>query len=401
MQEPIMFEAVVSISQAHLDLSQSPGSQPSTAVLQHRGKVLRMLHSSLLSSPDPRVKDTDLMAVFCMLVLDIMYLDWDSVKANMQGFRHLASLRGGIDRLGWQGWFRTCFSWAELRWAGYIARASSTTKSNVGLKYPTYPTHPFNPATCLSISKLPEGLREAALTLQLSNEVLTFLEQVQLWSTGPDPTCAETWMRQPLASFSRSRDDYLRSLRISIACANILGKYVLKPSERLLCVGVVAYIISADGSVDDGRQPGGLEDHMAGIKAVCDEVEMCEHLIWAGLAVACSTDGVMAPLSNHWVLLDRVMEMDSRNKFREWKDLKTVVRKYFWNPFIEAKWERCWEAAVERKFDRNRSRWMGPPDAKLRDDVATRNVTDYTKLLWPKSPPNDLVAATTNDNVSK
>lgn len=351
MKEPVMFEAVVAISQAHLDLSQHPGSRPSTAVLLHHGKVLRMLQDSLVSSPGPKVQDTALMAVFCMLVLDIMYADWTSVKANMQGFRHLASLRGGMDNLGWSGWFRTCFSWAELRWAGHVARASSLKKSSVPLKLPTYPAHPFNPTTCLSISRLPEGLREAALQRKLSNEVIAFLEQVQIWMTGPQKPCAEFWTRQPLASFVRDRNDYLKSLRISMQGTDILGTYALKPSERLLCIGVIAYIISIDSSVDDGRQPRGLDDHMAGMQAACSEVALCEYLLWAGLVLAASRDSAMAPLSNHCVLLDRMLELDTRNDYRHWKDVKPLLRKYFWNPFIEAKWEMCWQTAISRKFN--------------------------------------------------
>jgi hypothetical protein len=350
MKEPIMFEAVISISRAHLDLSEHPGSHPSTAVLLHRGKVLRMLQSSLVSSPGRNVPDNALMAVLCMLVLDIMYADWTSVEANMQGFRHLAGLRGGIDNLGWSGWFRMCFSWAELRWAGHIARANSMRNITVPLEIPTYPAHPFNPATCLSISRLPEGLREAALQRQLCNEVISFLEQVQTWTTGPHKECAEVWVRQPVASFMRDRNDYLKSLQISVQGAELLGKYTLRPSERLLCIGVVAYIISADGSADDGRQAKGLDDHLVGIKTVCAEARLCDYLLWAGLVLAASTDGHMAPLSNHCVLLDHMLELDRRNNYREWKDLQMMLRKYFWNPFIEAKWEVCWQAAVSRKF---------------------------------------------------
>jgi hypothetical protein len=354
MKEPIMFEAVIAISQAHLDLSQHPGTLPSTAVLQHRGKVLRMLQASLVSSPG-NVADIALMAVFCMLVLDIMFADWTSVKANMQGFRHLASLRGGIDNLGWSGWFRVCFSWAELRWAGHIARANETKSITAPLEPPTYPTHPFNPATCLSISRLPQGLREAALQKQLSNEVISFLEQVQTWTLGPQTDCAEAWVRQPLASFMRDRNDYLKSLRISVIGADILGKYILKPTERLLCIGVIAYIISADGSADDGRQAKGLDDHLAGIQALCAEAGLCDYLLWAGLVLAASTDGI-APLSNKRVLLDRMLELDTRGDYGEWSGVKLMLRKYFWNPFIEAKWEVSWLAAVGRKAARKRGR---------------------------------------------
>ena len=350
MKEPIVFEAVIAISQAHLELSKKPGSQPSTAVLQHRGKVLKMLRASLMSSSGPNVQDTALMAVFCMLVLDIMYADWTSVKANMQGFRHLVSLRGGIDNLGWSGWFKMCFSWVELRWAGHIARVNSMRSLELPMEEPTYPAHPFNASTCLSISRLPEGLREAALQRELSNEVIAFLEQVQIWTTGPHKACAEVWTRQPLASFMRDRNDYLKSLRISVQGAEILGKYILRPSERLLCIGVVAYIISVDGSADDGRQLKGLDDHMVGIRTLCDEVHFCDYLLWAGMVLAASTDSPMAPLRNHWVLLDRMLELDIRNDYRSWTDVQPMLRKYFWNPFIEAKWEVCWRAAISRKL---------------------------------------------------
>lgn len=386
-----MFETVVAISQAYLDLSESPGSQPSAAVLQHRGKVLRMLHANLLASHDPKIKDTDLIAVFCMMTLDIMYRDWSSVEANMQGFLHMARVRGGIDQLGWQGWFRKGFSWVELRWAGHIARVSSPKKSNTELELPTYPSHPFNPATCLSISHLPEGLSEAALQLQLSNEVIRFFERVETWTTRPHPADAEAWTRQPIASYSRSRDDYQESLRISIHGADILADYILMPSERVLCIGVFAYIISTDGSVDDGRQPRGLEDHMADLQAVCEEMTHCEHLLWAGLAVAASTDWKSAPLANHWVLLDRVMELAAEDEFRTWDAVREVLRKYFWNPFIEAKWKKCWQAAMERKIDLQRPTRL--PDTGHREEFARSDATFDPKPLWPNLSLHDLANA--------
>lgn len=354
MNEPIMFEAVIAISQAHLDLSQHPGTHPSSAVLQHRGKVLRMLQSSLLSSPGPTVPDTALMAVFCTLVLDIMYADWPSAQANMSGFRHLARLRGGIDNLGWSGWFRMCFAWAELRWAGHIARANSMKALGLPLEITTYPAHPFNPATCLSISRLPPGMREAALQRQLSNEVISFLAEVQSWTDSTQKDCVrEVWVRQPLASFMRDRNDYIQSLRISVRGAELLGKYTLKPGERLLCIGVVAYIVSADGSADDGRQAKGLADHLVGIEALCADVRLCEELLWVGLVLAASTDGI-AGLRGQWVLLERMVEMDVRGQWREWEGVKRRLRRYFWNPFIEAKWELCWRAAVAGRLVKKR-----------------------------------------------
>ena len=145
-----------------------------------------MLRASLMSSSGPNVQDTALMAVFCMLVLDIMYADWTSVKANMQGFPASSESQRRHRQPG-MVWLVPNVLFLGRTGDGLATSQEVNSMRNLEMPMedPTYPAHPFNASTCLSISRLPEGLREAALQRELSNEVIAFLEQVQIWTIGP------------------------------------------------------------------------------------------------------------------------------------------------------------------------------------------------------------------------
>jgi Fungal specific transcription factor domain len=328
MTEPIILEVIFAISQRRLDLRINPNVEPTALVLQHRGKVLRMIQERLLD-PKTMLDDATFFAIMGMIPLDAYCGNWISFKNNLDGFRALAALRGGAEKLGWQGWFQTILGWADLRWATYSKNKLTMLES------PTYPEHPFAPHLSLSVSKLPVELREAALSKALSVEMLNLLHDVTKWTTSYDD--------------KRKGQYYLEGLRLTTQGTGLMAKYEISPRERILCIGTIAYIIQTDGRKTEERAPRGLEEHLIGIEMLHSGLALDDGLLWAAVVIAASDDNPQGPSANQWVVLDRILDSDVDGQLRNWEHVRKRMRRLFWNNIIEESWEKCWKTAVERR----------------------------------------------------
>jgi Fungal specific transcription factor domain len=338
MTHAIVLESILAICQAQLELRALPESQPSQIVMIHRGKALQMIQHKLKSSS---TSDTLLIAVIGALAYDMIYSDWKSVEANLKGLRHLIMLRGGSEKLGLQGWFSYAYAWAELRWANHLAQIAPTQPEYNPLTL-NYPSHPYPPNICLIISKLPIGFQEDSLASLLSTQVLKFLEEISEWTTRYNLAICE----------NRTRDQSVYSLagmRLANHGAVILGSCNLKPKERLLCIGLLTYIVSFDGQ--QARHQRGLEDHMADLKHTSHGLLLskCWLLTWIAMIVAAAKDSMAVPLTNRWLLIDLLVD---EGEHREWRDLQQILHKFFWNESLDTRWESCWRIALERKRQR-------------------------------------------------
>jgi hypothetical protein len=122
------------------------------------------------------VDDALLMAVCAAISYHLVYSNWTSVEAHLKALRLLVNLRGGLNNLDWQGWFAYVYSWAELRWINHLAQEAPYQPGHRA-RVLEYPVHPYLPATCLLISKLPVGFQEVALAGFVSMQVLSFLKR--------------------------------------------------------------------------------------------------------------------------------------------------------------------------------------------------------------------------------
>ena len=338
MTHAIVLESTLAICQAQLEVSALPESQPSKIGMIHRGKALQMIQHGLKSSS---TSDTLLIAVIAALAYDTIYSDWKSVEANLKGLRHLIMLHGGSEKLGLQGWFSYAYAWAELRWANHLAQIAPTQPEYNPLTL-DYPSHPYSPDICLIIAKLPIGFQEVTLSSLLSTHVLKFLKEISEWTT-----------RYNLAICENHTGDQsvysLEGMRLANHGAIILGSCNLKPKERLLCIGLLTYIISFDGQ--QARHPRGLEDHMADLRDAARGLLLskCWLLTWIAMVIAAAKDSMAVPLTNRWLLIDQLVD---EGELKEWQDLQQILCRFFWNESLDRRWESCWRIALERKRQR-------------------------------------------------
>lgn len=342
----MLLECILMLCQAQLELRALPESQPSKIVMVHRTRTLNALQQKLTSGSND---DSVLIAVLGALTYDLIYSDWTSFEANLKGLRNLVHLRGGLSDLGGQGWFEYVTNWAELRWANHLAQLPQTERGHQPPVTLTYPRHPFSSDTCLLISKLPIGFQDTTLTSLLSIQTLDFMLAVSKWS--------ENFTRAVVESCIADQGKFsLEGIQLAARVSRLLACPQLHGKERLLCTALLAFVVSFDGSqATQARYPRGLENHMRELgKWTAGITERgCACLVWIALVLASAKDSMAAPLANRWTLLDKVVD---EGDFRTWEEVRLVARTFFWNQWLEARWEGCWRNAHERKVVRDMER---------------------------------------------
>jgi hypothetical protein len=342
MKHKIVLQSVLTLCQAQLELKSLPESQPSPTTLILRGKALNELQRKLASS---NIDDAVLVAVIGALTYDITYSYWLAFEANLRGLRNLIKLRGGLENLDpvWQGWFGYVSSWAELRWANHIAKLVPQQPGHTPIRL-EYPSHPYPPTVTLLISKLPAGFHDAALATLLSIQILTFMLRTYEWYKNYSRAVSEQ-RKADQTKFS------LEGLSLGNRASLILDCCELNPEERLLCISMLSYIVSFDGQ--HARHPTELEDHMLGLKEICQGItpSMRTLLIWSAFVFAASKDSISTPLRNRWLLLDRVVD---EGKLTDWAEVEPILTRYFWNDNLLGRWKVCWRIAWERKRHRKK-----------------------------------------------
>jgi hypothetical protein len=72
----------------------------SLVVLQHHGRTLQMVQYAIEKSPHS-VHDAIMWAVAATMAVDVLYANWASFQANLNGLRRIILMKGGKDNLSW------------------------------------------------------------------------------------------------------------------------------------------------------------------------------------------------------------------------------------------------------------------------------------------------------------
>lgn len=327
-----MAESIFAICQSRREKRIDPLRTASALVLSHRAKIMNLLQERL-ATPDTATNDTTFIAVAALISLALTYQDWVSFQFNLKGFRRMTALRGGVDSLGYEGLIRTYVGWAEMNWAAYMAEQVAQSKEK---QLPEYPTHPFTQDVLRLLTKLPVGLQQEALSLGLSLKVLTFLKAI----SGLIATREE-------AQAVKRGELYLRRLGLTTRANLLLSTLLLKPAERVLIMAALAYVTSLDGRIHPAKYPKLLEDHVVELPVLLPEIEASDSALWAAIVIPSSIEGEMVPVGIKWHALDCLMRGDGLVK--DWKEVREILKKFYWNASMEQRWEEFWKTAMERK----------------------------------------------------
>ncbi|KIW22808.1 uncharacterized protein PV07_11069 [Cladophialophora immunda] len=331
---PALLETVLAICQADLDLRHQSCRTPSMRVLQHLTTALGLLQQRILSAD--LTDDKSIAATIVGLItIDTIFEDWPSYHVHLKYLRALLVLRGGAESLGWQGWFAYAYSWAELRWAAQLAHKAmaDTTESFPGDQFED-DVRPLHADYFLPREELPMGFQELVDLGLLHGSIVGLLEKTAGW-------------------VSCTVSDYnglspgglnIRGLALARDFASIIHSCPESQLEVLLCIAMVAYIISLiEGP---GGHSRGLEDLTANLQLFDLRTFDMPFRLWAASAVAAANPTVPSPLPHRWTLIDQVMTLGV--SVETWPEAVTVFNKFFFCQHDEKQWENCWNAALAR-----------------------------------------------------
>ena len=331
----MFLEIIFTLCLAQIDRTSAPDCTPSSAVTYHRGNVLRALRQALVKD-DVEVEDAILFAVIGLLAFDMIYMDWTSFEAHIKGLRQLIKMKGGVDNLGWHGWFSSTYTWAELCWQD---RKLEIAKQHFqqAPKALTYPAHPYFPTLCATISALPEGFRDLALSARLSLQVINHLDKVTQWT------------KSLVLSSAEERDSnraYLEELKLAHETRVLLATCSLTQEENLACVGVIGFIITHDDRVQTDRHPKGLTDFIPDPECLSGEIQLRDVTLWMALVVAAAEHNSTTTLQSQSALLDHVVAQCWYGN--DWAHIQARMSSFFCTRGLERRWKIYWEHALER-----------------------------------------------------
>ena len=412
LSNPELLEILFALSQSQIDLSRDPSQKSrgqSVAVLRHKGRAIRGLRMRLdedrsgrgaevnragyrtkqsrLSTTDSASYEIALMIAVGLLVLDISYGDWTSAEPNLRGTRVFVARRGlGIDELGWCGLIQACLSWAETRWAQHMSgleveaaiAAAAVVKSRSPARPDaqssttlTYPTHPFPPPLCQTISLLPPHLRTLSLTSTLSTRVLSHLSSISTWSA--------TYGSPSLTHTTNLRTWWMAELEAVRAGARVLGDARLGAVERVLCVGCMAWVVctgvASDGRCNAKMHSRGVEEQLRGLgrlvagwcededesgglgsakgrragkmRRVVEEDGAEMAMLWSSVVLAgMDTGGVAVGVRRE--MLDELIRWREGWRGLSGEQVVEILKGFWWNEVMLERWRRVWEDALIR-----------------------------------------------------
>jgi hypothetical protein len=184
-----------------------------TQSLFHSNRSVIQLRQRLQASHiEDQTSDAVVMTILLLIAFHVTCGDLEPLLLHMKALRRITAVRGGSDKLGWEGFIHTKVSQVEAAWTTFEARKTDVKQAERLI-------YPFSPALCYQISKLPSSFRELALRRRLSLQFIGMMEEV----------------------LNRMKDDNAPS---AVAINSIMDSVISRPEltslERILAVTVMS-----------------------------------------------------------------------------------------------------------------------------------------------------------------
>jgi hypothetical protein len=210
--------------------------------------------------------------------------------------------------------------------------------------------HPFPPAVCIAIARLPTGFAEVALTGQLSRQCINLLASVTDWVSLVDhpPTSTEP-VEETKARYCRLFCEPRESSRSAITLLLDLKRSGLRPGlEQVICLGLAIAVRHLSGenrtNIFDTASLAALTKS---VKAIDNpSVADSEVMIWIALLVSWRTQSKKS-LPKAGELLDYILETFPAS--RMWKKISAICRKFWWFEQFQHEWKKSWTDGMARQ----------------------------------------------------
>jgi hypothetical protein len=336
-EHDLVFHAVVAFARGYDEVANTGTTEPSTAVLYHRGKATQLLRERL-KDPATRGDDASILTTFLLVDNVWRYGETDIGRAHYSGLLKMIEMRGGLDKLGVNGVLRSIIEFAEVTDIG------DTMRGNISAALPDlkYCKHPFTAQVCGLIARLPEGYAEIAMQGFLSLETMGTIVSLRDW-LNTDPS-----LRSP------SPHQQIGAARRCLAASNPAYGGL---TEEAICFGLVITGMRSfharfarmdkpflDRIVEIGEQfASPAQQRFSKLR-----VER-EHVAYLTLVAVEACDRCIELQDHVKKLVDLLLE---REKFaRSWPSMEKVMKRFFWIDFAADKWRACWTKHLQRRAE--------------------------------------------------
>ena len=176
LQDAMLFEQMMGYVLVMQHMNKSPECRMSTPSLYHSNRSVMRLRQRLQSvDTDERTSDAVVMTILFLIAFYVTCGDFEPWSLHMKALRRITAVRGGLDKLGWEGFLATKVAQVEAAWSTFETRKIVDPHVESGL---VYPEHPFDPSLCSQIAKFSTGFRELALQKRLCLQFIRTLEEV-------------------------------------------------------------------------------------------------------------------------------------------------------------------------------------------------------------------------------
>jgi Fungal specific transcription factor domain len=222
---------VLSSVVALMELVQNKGKQSATtlskAVMRHATEAISQLQVKLVCEKDS-LDDAVLIAMLNLAAMEFHENNFGRLNIHMQAITRIVELRGGVDRLGFDGYLgHTILAYTTL-WQQMRLYHLHPPKVTI-----EYPSHPFSPEFCKHISDLPVGFQEPMLARQCCVTVIEILHNIFVSKIQEVVTVAI-----PYETLGES----------IIEIRYLQQRPELSVFERIILHGIIAFIIHSDNS---------------------------------------------------------------------------------------------------------------------------------------------------------
>lgn len=336
-EHDLVFHAVVAFAQGYDEVAATGTTEPSAAVLYHRGKATQLLLDRL-KDPNTRADDASILTTFLLIDNVWRYGETDIGRAHYSGLLQMIELRGGLDKLGVDGVLRSMIEFAEVTDIG------DSMRSPISAPLPDlkYCRHPFSPQICGLIARLPEGYADMAMQGYLSVETMSTIISLK------------DWLRMDPSNRSPAPHKQIGQARRCMAATN---PEIGGLTEEAVCFGLVITGMRSfharfarmdhpflDRIVELGQQ----FDHPMQSKGSKQTAER-QHIAYLTLVAVEASDKCLELQGHVRELVDRLI---AREKFaRSWEGMERVMKRFFWIDFAANKWKACWKKHLQRRSE--------------------------------------------------
>lgn len=333
----LVFHALVAFAQGYDEVANTGTTEPSQAVLYHRGKATQLL-CDRLKDPATCADDASILTTFLLIDNVWRYGENDIGRAHYTGLLQMIEMRGGLDKLGLNGVLRSIIEFAEVTDIGDSMRGSTAPP----LPALQYCKHPFPAQICGVIARLPEGYAEIAMQGHLSIETMSTIVSLQNW-LNTDPS-----QRSPAPH---------RQIGAARRC--LAASYPLDDNriEEAICFGLVITGMRSfharfarmdhpflDRIVQLGEQFDSMSARDSG-KRLAER----EHVAYMTMVAVEAADRCIELQPHVTKLVDLLL---AREKFaRSWTGMERAIKRFFWIDFAADKWKECWKKHLKYRAE--------------------------------------------------